>query len=248
MTNRLRKSSSPLQASKQKHSVNFFDITKYSAFILSIGGIFIHVIGYNAHIAYIKTWGLDANLFPLNTEETLMSGYYASITILTGIFQSIQNHPFVYASAFVEALIIVIIILSINHQSNKSKQRQLKEKTSSIYVKLPLFSLAYVSTGFLLLIFSIFAAGSIILIPGLIGHNYGEDLARREQNIFKSPTESQAQNYHLTEFLQDQKVIYLGYIIETSSEYFAIYDAPEKSVRVINRKNIEIKIQNILAE
>jgi hypothetical protein len=212
---------------------------KIAAVISVAGGAALHFLGYVTHMAYLRTWGIDSDLFPKSIDWIYVNGYYTLFDGLNKIFTAFaEGWKKVAVLGLCSALYIFLLI-----RTGKKEKRNLGREWRS---RLPewlhdLLLSAGIVGGFALVIPLALASAIILLaLPALLGESRGRDTAIQELASFHVGCENQNTRNTCLELRKDGRSIVRGFLIDSSESHIAIFDVAIKRPRIFERAGTEM--------
>ena len=212
---------------------------------ISLATVLILTSGYLFDLGWLSAFSLDGDEFPRSTSEIFHKAFYSSAIL----YLKISSYKWIIFGYFMalpvlSGLIGGIVILAYRKgwlMKLKPKVDFIEDTTEGSIIK-DIFKLFIKSfSGFLFFLFVISAP----IVLGGSAYIAGRDLALKEIEIFK---ENNFQCYDSKEWsrcttiydTQTDQEVFTGYLIASSSHFFAVLD--EDMVKVMPRNNqLEIR-------
>lgn len=205
--------------------------------IVSVGGIFLHIIGYAAHESYLAAWGIDAGNFPKSVEDRLIFGYVAFLdrsAHVLGLFGE-QASGFLW---IILALTIYIFGLLAFKQFIQPKLPLEKFRNVSKLGKVLITSFSFTAVGVLSVPAILLVTIIFISIPAFYGHSFGSSKALNEFEAFSLGC-NRVSVHQCFELHKNGKQIVQGFLLDSSETKVAYYDPQTKSSHSIERAGTE---------
>ncbi|MDB5816161.1 MAG: hypothetical protein JWN23_3278 [Rhodocyclales bacterium] len=221
------------------------DVLKWGAFLLSLGGLILHVAGYSWHSSYVRAWGLDADLFPKPIEWILISGYYVVVNGIAEIFIFLLKNwwMLVLWGSAITLGIFIGVMLSLH-----GKEKWLQEIVRRHGRRLPQWlQVMCVAWGFSGAVCMLVLAAPVVVVcvlylPASIGGKAGTKSAQADILQFSKGCADNSQTRPCMALRCEGRDLMRGFLIESSDGQLAVYVAEKKQVQVIPREGIEIQI------
>ncbi|GAB4058099.1 hypothetical protein [Uliginosibacterium sediminicola] len=233
----------PHQAEPQAAASSFsWDaLLKWSAFLITIGGLALHVAGSRYHEARIAAWGLEADLFPKPVEWVLMTGYDVIVGAIISIYLYLKTNWWMLALWGIVGFVAVMLVL---HNKEDVPKRILRTWLKRLPRWLLTFGFgsSYVSLICVFVLYSPLLFAALLYLPAQLGKEAGDKTGNTEVTQYSKGCEISALKQRCIVFRRDGQPELKGFLIESSDSQLAIYLPEQKQVQVMRRDSMGLVI------
>lgn len=215
-------------------------VAKILAATGAVGGLVLHLIGYVSHQFYLGAWGIDSGLFPQQTDDIIVLGYYAFVDRVASIFSTLNYSQF--WSWLGIGLLLTIYIFTVY----KFARWLSNNKTIHLVKKIPGW-ISELSKIFALTIMTLagipvalFFAVFFLAIPAFLGENFGKTHAERQLTTFVMGCNQDSSAHMCIELCKDKISLARGFLIESSESHIAVFDVNRKRALAFEREGTEL--------
>jgi hypothetical protein len=237
----------PHQAERETavSSFSWDALLKWSAFLITIGGLALHVAGSRYHEARIAAWGLEADLFPKPVEWVLMTGYYVIVGAFAEAYLYLKTYwwKLVIWGLCVASVCFALLMLALHN-----KEDALKRFLRTWLKRLPRWLLAlgfttfYVSVVCVFILLAPLLLVGVLYLPAQFGKEAGDKVANSQITQYSKGCEAGAPKLRCIVFRRDGQPELKGFLIESSDSQLAIYLPGQKQVQVLKRDGVELVV------
>jgi hypothetical protein len=234
-------------AAKLEEKKTYFglSVAELLAAIITLGGLALNFLGKVSHEIYLKSLGIDADLFPKAIDWNVIHGYYvlcdrmlyASSTLLG------DKKTFILVMAGIISLTLYIYLLSFVTKPRAPESVRKKLAWIPAWPKKLVLVLLIACTATIAIPAVLAAALILLAIPAAIGRSEGIAQAKKDLQIFSQGCEKAPIENRCIELQKDGKPFepnIQGFSIDSSESHVALYDINLKKVRVIELSGIGI--------
>lgn len=204
--------------------------------LAAVGTVTLHIVGMASHRAYLEFWGIDAGVFPKSTDLVLINGYYGLVNQSALALLGILANFGWWAAAAAGVALYLFILLSPWDAGSGAVGAWLTGRAAWVQ------RLARYLAGTLLVAAIIPAMltawTAVMIVPDAVGAASGRAHAEREAAEFTKGCEKSKRV--CVELKKDGQALGLGFVLNGSPSYIAIFDAQLKRARVIPREAVEL--------
>lgn len=217
--------SQPDLTSKPSLTPNWSSLAKIIAAAAAVAGFSLHFMGQVTHRTYLHQMGASAGHFPKTSDWLMVSGYYTLVERLMILVSAFLTHLWQIALA--------IILLGLYMYAMERLGRWLKNKDPVSWLAWSpawasdlirnLFASTFMLVGIPAAIMVVMV---IILLPAVLGETAGKDIAAKDLELFQAVCQSEDPSVspNCSQIIMGDKVLAIGYIIDTSPTHVAIFD------------------------
>lgn len=212
------------------------------AVFVSAGGVSLHLAGYIAQKSYLRAFNVDPDSFVREVDWLLVNGYYSTVPMGSALAKSFFNWGALIWFAWLFAAIVLIRFGSLREPPRfvlKLKEKIAKRtwgRSRLLWfgVESFLYSGLAWSVTYLLALLTFM----VLLVPGAVGETSGNKAAKEDASRF---VKGCLASNPCSEFWKGDKQIASGFVVATSSDQIAFFDAQLKLVRQLERSGLEVR-------
>lgn len=233
------------QGSEASSSFLWDALLKWSPFLITIGGLALHVAGSRYHEARIAAWGLDADLFPKPVEWVLMTGYHVILNTIAAGYLYLKTYWWKLAlwGLCLAIASFVMVMLALHNKEDAPKRALfawLKRLTRWL-LALGLTT-SYVSVVCLFILFAPLLLVGVLYLPSQFGKEAGDKVANAQLTQYSEGCETGVLKHRCIVFKGDGLPELKGFLVESSDSQLAVYLPGQKLVQVLKREGVELLV------
>lgn len=218
---------------------------KWSAALITLGGLALHLAGFIYHSEYAKAWGLDADLFPKSVEWILIQGYQVMLMGMVKLWVFFKTEWWKLA---IWGLIIGTLVwggvCALIYGKEKLPQQILRRTVKSWpkWALAGVFSYGYATFVCLSIAVSPIVVVTLIFLPALTAIEQAATDAQTRQAQYAQGCAKASAAYRCMILKRDAKPELQGFLIDSADSVLAIYLPTQNAVQIVPRDGLEIEI------
>ncbi|PLK49689.1 hypothetical protein [Uliginosibacterium sp. TH139] len=220
-------------------------LLKWSAVLVTLGGLILHLVGYVQHSEYLRDWGLDSDLFPKSIEWILISGYQVMLLgmIKLWVFFKTQWWKLAIWGVTVATLTSVVSCLLLYGKDGLPVQSLWNwAKKFPKWLLATVLCYGYVACVCVVIAVAPIVTVTFIFLPAWIAFDSAKTSAEQDKKLYAQGCDQADLTKRCITVRRENKPDLRGFLIDSSDSLLAIYVPDQKVVQVIPRDGIELEV------
>ncbi|MDP5239653.1 hypothetical protein Q9Q94_08935 [Uliginosibacterium sp. 31-16] len=220
-------------------------LLKWSAALITFGGLALHVAGYIYHSEYVKAFGLDADLFPKSVEWILICGYKVVLLGLFKLWVFFTTEWWKLAAwGLVVGTLAWIGVCALVYGQEQIPKRILRRAVKGWpkWLLAGVFSYGYMAFVCLSIAVAPIVAVAFIFLPAQLAIEQAAEDAQSQLAKYTEGCPLAEPARRCVTLRREGKPELQGFLIDSSDKLLALYLPAQNQVQVIERDKVEISV------